>query len=101
MAGMIVAATGRLDGVRSVEITGTRGKTTTAFALAGMLAAAGERVLLHTSSGLFFDGAPLGKRLSVTPASIIKALDEPLPPRGRRYSSPKSRWAAAARPTWA
>jgi coenzyme F430 synthetase len=78
MAGMIVAATGRLDGLRSVEITGTRGKTTTAFALAGMLAAAGERVLLHTSSGLFFDGSPLGKRLSVTPASIIRALDEPL-----------------------
>jgi coenzyme F430 synthetase len=81
MAGLIVAASGRLDGVKSVEITGTRGKTTTAFALAGMLAAAGERVLLHTSSGLFFDGAPLGKRLSVTPASIIRALDEPLPGR--------------------
>jgi len=78
MAGMIVAATGRLDGVRSVEITGTRGKTTTAFALAAMLAAAGERVLLHTSSGLYFDGASLGIRLSVTPASIIRALDEPL-----------------------
>jgi len=76
MAGMIAAATGRLDGLRSVEITGTRGKTTTAFALAGMLAAAGERVLLHSSSGLYFDGAPLGKRLSVTPASIIRALDE-------------------------
>jgi UDP-N-acetylmuramoylalanine--D-glutamate ligase len=78
MAGLIVAATGRLEGIRSVEITGTRGKTTTAFALAGMLAAAGERVLLHTSSGLSFDGVPLGKRLSVTPASIIGALDEPL-----------------------
>lgn len=81
MTGLIVAATGRLNGMRSVEITGTRGKTTTAFALAGMLAAAGERVLLHTSSGLSFDGAPLGKRLSVTPASIIRALDEPLPAR--------------------
>jgi UDP-N-acetylmuramoylalanine--D-glutamate ligase len=78
MAGLIVAATGRLDGMRSVEITGTRGKTTMAFALAAMLASAGERVLLHSSSGLYFDGAPLGKRLSVTPASIIRALDETL-----------------------
>lgn len=75
IAGMIVKATGRLDRIQSVEITGTRGKTMTAFALAGMLAAAGERVLLHTSHGLYFDGAPLGKRLSITPASIIPALD--------------------------
>jgi UDP-N-acetylmuramoylalanine--D-glutamate ligase len=78
MAGMIARATGRLDGLRSVEITGTRGKTTTAFALANILTAAGERVLLHTSSGLYFDGAPAGTRLSITPASILGALDRPL-----------------------
>ncbi len=75
MAGMIARETGRLRGIRSVEITGTYGKTTAAFALSGMLAAAGERVLLHTSHGLFFDGRPVGKRLSVTPASIVNALD--------------------------
>lgn len=63
MAGMIARETGRLNGIRSVEITGTYGKTTTAFALSGMLAAAGERVLLHTSHGLFFDGKSDGKRL--------------------------------------
>ena len=62
MAGMIAAATGRLDGLRAVEITGTYGKTTAAFALSRMLTAAGERVLLHASSGLFFDGAALGQR---------------------------------------
>jgi UDP-N-acetylmuramyl pentapeptide synthase len=75
MAGMIARETGRLCGIRSVEITGTYGKTTTAFALSGMLAAAGEHVLLHTSHGLFFDGKPAGKRLSVTPASLVSALD--------------------------
>ncbi|OPY28091.1 MAG: UDP-N-acetylmuramoylalanyl-D-glutamate--2,6-diaminopimelate ligase [Methanocella sp. PtaU1.Bin125] len=75
IAGMIAKETGRLRGIRSVEITGTYGKTTTAFALAGILAAAGERVLLHTSHGLFFDGRPSGKKLSVTPASLLAALD--------------------------
>ncbi|HUL61762.1 MAG TPA: coenzyme F430 synthase [Methanocella sp.] len=76
MTGLIAGATGRLEGMRSVEITGTYGKTTTAFILARLLLAAGERVLLHSSSGLYYDGAPLGKRLSVTPASILRVLDE-------------------------
>lgn len=76
MTGMIAGETMRLRGIRSVEITGTCGKTTAAFVLSGLLAAAGERVLLHTSHGLYFDGASLGKRLSVTPASLIMALDE-------------------------
>lgn len=75
MAGMIMEETGRLDGIRSVEVTGTYGKTTTCFILANILARAGERVLLHTSSGLYYEGKPLGKRLSVTPANIIVALD--------------------------
>ncbi len=76
VAGMIAMATGRLRGMRSVEITGTRGKTTTAFALAGILDTAGELVLLHTSHGLFFEGRPLGRRFSIAPASLLLALDE-------------------------
>ncbi len=101
MTGLIVAATGRLDGVRSVEITGTRGKTTTAFALAGMLAAAGERVLLHTSSGLFFDGVAARQKAERHAGQHHQGAGRAAPRRGRRSSSPKSRWAAAARPTWA
>jgi UDP-N-acetylmuramoylalanine--D-glutamate ligase len=75
LAGMIVEETGRLDGMRAVEVTGTYGKTTACFILGRILAAAGERVLLHTSSGLCLDGEPTGRRLSVTPASVIAALD--------------------------
>jgi len=75
MTGMLIEATGRLKGVRSIEVTGTYGKTTTCTILAGMLRSAGEKILLHASTGLTYDGEPLGDRLSITPANIIKALD--------------------------
>ncbi|MDV0444310.1 coenzyme F430 synthase [Methanorbis rubei] len=55
----------------SVEITGARGKTTTAFALASLMKGRG---ILHTSSGTF--AYPEKKFLwkkSITPASVIDA----------------------------
>ncbi|WP_067049916.1 coenzyme F430 synthase [Methanofollis ethanolicus] len=57
-----------------VEITGTRGKTTTATALAHVLPGPG---VLHTSMGTFVypERRPLGKR-SITPASTLAAAAE-------------------------
>ncbi|MCD1295977.1 coenzyme F430 synthase [Methanocella sp. CWC-04] len=75
MAGMIINSTGRLNGIRSVEVTGTYGKTTTCTMLAGILKDAGEKVLLHTSRGLYYDGILIRQKLSITPANMIEALD--------------------------
>ncbi len=57
-----------------VEITGARGKTTTAHALASVMKGSG---VLHTSSGTFRYPSRrlLGKR-SITPASVIGAAGE-------------------------
>jgi hypothetical protein len=57
-----------------VEITGARGKTTTAHALAGVIEGPG---ILHTSQGtyLYPDRVLLWKR-SITPASVIPAARE-------------------------
>jgi coenzyme F430 synthetase len=56
-----------------VEVTGARGKTTTAFALAHIMAGAG---VLHTSAGTFLypEHRLLWKR-SITPASVLAAAD--------------------------
>ncbi|MDR3101647.1 MAG: coenzyme F430 synthase [Methanocalculaceae archaeon] len=57
----------------SVEITGARGKTTTAFILASLLDGGG---ILHTSSGTYH--CPEQKLLwkkSITPASVIAAAE--------------------------
>jgi hypothetical protein len=55
-----------------VEITGARGKTTTATALAFLLKGPG---ILHTSRGVFrCPGEEPVTRLSITPASLIQAL---------------------------
>jgi hypothetical protein len=57
-----------------VEITGARGKTTTAFALAHLMSGAG---VLHTSAGTFL--YPEKKYLwktSITPASVIAAAKQ-------------------------
>lgn len=75
LAGWLAAETKRLRGARCVEVTGTYGKTTTCTLLSKMLQAAGEHVLLHASTGLFFDGRQIGSRLSITPANILQALD--------------------------
>jgi hypothetical protein len=55
-----------------VEITGTRGKTTTAHALASLMPGNG---ILHTSSGTFrFPEKVLISRTSITPASVLAAV---------------------------
>lgn len=57
----------------AVEITGARGKTTTAFALAHLMNGCG---ILHTSSGTFcMPERRLLWRKSITPASVIAACD--------------------------
>lgn len=57
----------------TVEITGARGKTTTAFALAHLMTGTG-RGILHTSSGTFrMPDSELLWRKSITPASVIAA----------------------------
>lgn len=57
----------------SVEITGARGKTTTAFALAHLMTGTGCGIL-HTSSGTFrMPESGLLWRKSITPASVIAA----------------------------
>ncbi len=57
-----------------IEITGARGKTTTAHALASLMPGPG---ILHTSTGTYRypDGERLWKR-SITPASLIPAARE-------------------------
>jgi UDP-N-acetylmuramyl pentapeptide synthase len=54
-----------------IEITGARGKTTTAHALASLMAGAG---ILHTSTGTYlFPGKERISRSSITPASVLAA----------------------------
>ena len=54
-----------------IEVTGTRGKTTTATALASILTGPG---ILHTSRGTFrYPDEELLTRMSITPASLIIA----------------------------
>ena len=69
--GHILERTGALRGMRSIEVTGTYGKTTACTLLARML----PDVLLHTSRGLFFNRRLIRKKLSITPANILVALD--------------------------
>lgn len=59
-------------GGRVIEVTGTRGKTTTATALASILPGPG---ILHTSQGTYrYPEKELLRRMSITPASLITAL---------------------------
>jgi coenzyme F430 synthetase len=54
-----------------IEITGARGKTTTAHALASLMPGNG---ILHTSDGLFrFPGKTFISRPGITPASVLSA----------------------------
>ena len=57
-----------------IEITGTQGKTTTAHALAHILAGPG---ILHTSTGTYaMPGRRLLYKKSITPASVLDAAEE-------------------------
>ncbi len=71
LAGLIIEQKALCTG-RCVEVTGTYGKTTACTILGRMFPR--EDVLLHTSRGLFFNGR-LVERLSITPASVIRALE--------------------------
>jgi UDP-N-acetylmuramyl pentapeptide synthase len=56
-----------------IEITGARGKTTTAHALATLMQGPG---ILHTSSGTYrFPGKVLVSKSSITPASVLSAAE--------------------------
>ncbi len=56
-----------------IEITGARGKTTTAHALAALMQGPG---VLHTSSGTYrFPGKVLVSQSSITPASVLSAVE--------------------------
>ena len=56
-----------------IEITGARGKTTTAHALAFLMQGPG---ILHTSSGTYrFPGKVLVSKSSITPASVLSAAE--------------------------
>jgi UDP-N-acetylmuramyl pentapeptide synthase len=63
---------------RAFEVTGTRGKTTTALILARVLSARGK-VISHTTRGIevWRDGRSglLRSGLSITPANVIRAFD--------------------------
>ena len=59
-----------------VEITGARGKTTTAYALASCLSLSGSG-LLHSSAGIYrYPGEEKLGRLSITPASVLTIARE-------------------------
>lgn len=59
-----------------IEITGARGKTTTAWALAHVMNGPG---ILHTSIGTYrFPGPELLWKRSITPASVLPAAEEAL-----------------------
>ncbi|MFZ3058536.1 MAG: coenzyme F430 synthase [Candidatus Methanoperedens sp.] len=59
-----------------IEITGTKAKTSTAILLAGILSGE-KKVVSHTSRGIedWSAGAVIKKGLSITPASVLSALD--------------------------
>ena len=59
----------KIDTGPSIEITGARGKTTTASALATLMEGSG---ILHTSRGTFrYPGEDFLTRMSITPASLL------------------------------
>ncbi|MDP2796359.1 MAG: coenzyme F430 synthase [Methanoregula sp.] len=70
--------------VPMIEITGARGKTTTAYALAHILSGDG---VLHTSSGTFiYPTKNLLWKRSITPASVLAAV---------KYANQHSGWLVA------
>lgn len=76
--GMILSANRVLEGVQIIEVTGSKGKTSTASLLADMLSRT-MAVVLHTTRGLelWTDGKAriLHLGLSIAPGSILHAID--------------------------
>jgi UDP-N-acetylmuramyl pentapeptide synthase len=79
IVGKILRSDPGLFGIKTVEVTGVKAKTSTASLLADMLSRKFEVVLL-TSRGLeaWKGGVPyvLGRGLSITPGSILTAVDK-------------------------
>ena len=79
IVGKILKCDSRLSGIKTVEVTGVKAKTSTASLLADMLSRKFE-VVLHTSRGLevWKKGVPslIGRGLSITPGSILAAVDK-------------------------
>lgn len=76
--GMIFSANSTLEGIKIIEITGSKGKTSTASLLADMLSRK-MTVVLHTTRGLeLWAGGKarlLHIGLSIAPGSILHAVD--------------------------
>jgi coenzyme F430 synthetase len=79
IVGEILKADTRLLGIKTVEVTGVKAKTSTASLLADMLSRQFE-VVLHTSRGLEYWKAGISsliyKGLSITPGSILVAVEK-------------------------
>lgn len=78
IVGEILTKDPRLSGIKTIEITGSKAKTSTASVLSDIISRKSETVL-HTSRGLeSWNGGvpvPIHKGLSITPGSILTALD--------------------------
>jgi len=81
IAGEILKKDQRLSGIKIVEVTGVKAKTSTASLLADMLSRK-FKVVLHTSRGLevWEEGSPslIHRGLSITPGSILTAVEKSL-----------------------
>lgn len=79
IVGEILKGDSRLSGIKTVEVTGVKAKTSTASLLADMLSRQFE-VVLHTSRGLEYWKAGASsliyKGLSITPGSILVAVEK-------------------------
>jgi len=81
IVGEILKKDSRLSGIKTVEVTGVKAKTSTASLLADMLSRKFE-VVLHTSRGLeVWKGGVsslISRGLSITPGSILVAVERVL-----------------------
>jgi UDP-N-acetylmuramyl pentapeptide synthase len=81
IAGEILKKDPWLSGIKIVEVTGVKAKTSTVSLLADMLSRK-FKVVLHTSRGLesWEDGSPslIHRGLSITPGSILTAVEKSL-----------------------
>lgn len=79
IVGEILKSDSRLSGIKTVEVTGVKAKTSTASLLADMLSRQFE-VVLHTSRGLEYwkagTSSLIHRGLSITPGSILVAIEK-------------------------
>ena len=79
IVGEILNGDSRLSGIKTIEVTGVKAKTSTASLLADMLSRQFE-VVLHTSRGLEYwkagTSSLIHRGLSITPGSILVAVEK-------------------------